>query len=166
MLRSSSARRTAVTRPTRNTICRICRVSRVRGCLPRCRRRLSGNCRSFYRLRGPGLALCVGRASGLVALAEAETLLQTGQAAACVVLAVEVSGPALSPVQLSDAAVALWLTADRDGIDPALPRLVSAAESFIPDDPTTALARALASQPGGAVCCDGETARFGGGCAR
>ena len=114
----------------------------------------------FYRLRGPGLALCVGRASGLVALAEAETLLQTGQAAACVVLAVEVSGPALSPVQLSDAAVALWLTADRDGIDPALPRLVSAAESFIPDDPTTALARALASQPGGEVCCDGETARL------
>lgn len=116
----------------------------------------------FYRLRGPGLALCSGRASGLLALAEAENLLCTRQAAACLVLAVEVAGAALSSSQLSDAAVALWLVADHESLDPSLPRLVSTTESYVADDPSTAIAHVLATAAGSTVVADAETSRLAG----
>ncbi len=116
----------------------------------------------FYRLRGPGLALCSGRASGLLAIGEAENLLSTGQAAACLVLAIEVAGASLSSVPRSDAAAALWLTRHPPACDGDLPRISATAESFFAGDPNRAVARSLAAMPSATVFADRETACLAG----
>ncbi len=112
----------------------------------------------FYRLRGPGLALCSGRASGILALSEAVSLLSTGQAAACLVLAVDVAGAALSLGPRSDAAVALWLTLDSADSGGSSPLIAATAEAFFAGEPKRAVARSLADLPVATVLADRETA--------
>lgn len=58
----------------------------------------------LHGLRGPGLAVVGTRAAGLQALAEAVELLQTDQAAACLVVAAEVADPAVLDAAVSDPA--------------------------------------------------------------
>lgn len=122
----------------------------------------NGELSILYRLRGPGLTVTMGATSGLCALAESLMFLQSQQASACLVVAVEVSRPALSSVPLEDAAVALWLS--RDASEPALASVAGSAESFHAGQPTVALSDALArwSASGDAVViCDEETAQMG-----
>ena len=114
----------------------------------------------LYRLRGPGLAVCMGQTSGLAALAEAELLLATRQAAACLVVAVEVADPVLSASPVQDAAVALWLTREDVPTQPGLADLSPVAESFVGGQGDRALGRVLRSLPA-AVLCDEESAQLG-----
>lgn len=118
----------------------------------------------LYRLRGPGLAVCMGQTSGLAALAEAELLLATRQATACLVVAVEVAEPVLSASSQQDAAVALWLTREDVPTQPGLADLSPVAESFVGGQGDRALGRVLRSLPAAEdarVLCDEESAQLG-----
>ncbi len=117
-----------------------------------------------YRLRGPGLTVTMGRTSGLCALAEADLLLATHQAEACLVVAVEVAQPVLSPVLLQDSAVALWLTRDEDSRASRLGTVASVSDSFCAEHGSVALGRVLSSLHGASdspIYCDEETVRIG-----
>jgi len=115
----------------------------------------------LYRLRGPGLMVSMGRTSGLAALIEAELLLRTNQAAACLVVAVEVAQPLFGEPAVADAAVALWLTrASTDVSARSLGTISSLAESFCGQQGAEALRRVLPAQTGTTtetILCDDET---------
>lgn len=108
----------------------------------------------LHGLRGPGLAVVGSRSAGLAALAEAGALLRSGQAAACLVVAVEVAAPALREAWaekdevVADAAVALLLTrADSPlaSAGAAFGYIIGAASAYQADAPTAALSRAAAA---------------------
>jgi hypothetical protein len=106
----------------------------------------------LHGLRGPGLAIVSGRSAGLEALAAAQALLQSNQADACLVVAVEVAAPLLSaaPVdqaeELGDAAVALLLTrADSPLAAPAFGYLLGTAAAYRTAGPAPAIAEAAES---------------------
>jgi len=117
-----------------------------------------------YRLRGPGLTVTMGRTSGLCALAEADLLLATHQAEACLVVAVEVAQPVFSSALLQDSAVALWLTRDEDSRASRLGTVASVSDSFCAGRGSVALSRVLSSFPGISdvpIYCDTETVALG-----
>jgi 3-oxoacyl-(acyl-carrier-protein) synthase len=106
----------------------------------------------LHGLRGPGLAVVSGRSAGLEALAEAQALLQLGEVAACLVIAVEVAAPLFAAGAedggLADAAVALLLT--RADSPLALPAahfgyVLGTAAAYRAEQPTPALAAAAAA---------------------
>jgi hypothetical protein len=120
----------------------------------------NGELSILYRLRGPGLTVTMGSTSGLCALAEAAMFLRMKQAAACLVVAVEVSHPALSSVPLVDSAVALWLTQDAAGS--SLASVTASDESFHAGCAATAFGEVLAKSPASAVVvCDEKSAQIG-----
>lgn len=107
----------------------------------------------LHGLRGPGLAVVGARSAGLAALAEASALLHSGQADACLVVAVEVAAPAVRETwaepdeQPADAAVALLLTrADSPLLagPAALGYIAGVTTAYQADAPTAALQRAAA----------------------
>ena len=117
-----------------------------------------------YRLRGPGLTVTMGRTSGLCALAEANLLLTTHQAEACLVVAAEVARPVLSSVLLQDAAVALWLTRDEGEPASHLGTIETVSDSFCAGQGSVALGRVLSSLhriSDVPIYCDGETVDLG-----
>jgi hypothetical protein len=126
----------------------------------------SGELSILYRLRGPGLMVSTGRTSGLAALVEAELLLRTNQAAACLVVAVEVAQPLFGAASVADAAVALWLTrATSDVSARSVGTISSIADSFCGRQSAEALHRVLPGQtghPAETIFCDDETLRLAG----
>lgn len=122
----------------------------------------NGELSILYRLRGPGLTVTMGSTSGLCALSESLLFLRAQQAAACLVVAVEVSRPAFSRVPLEDAAVALWISSDESGS--SLASVAGMAESFYAGHAADALQEALASlraSGDAVVVCDEESAQIG-----
>ncbi len=107
----------------------------------------------LHGLRGPGLAVVGARSAGLAALAEASALLHSGQAAACLVVAVEVAAPAVREAwaekdeEVADAAVALLLTrADSPlAAGAAFGYITGATVEYQADAPTVALGRVAAT---------------------
>lgn len=120
----------------------------------------NGELSILYRLRGPGLTVTMGPTSGLCALAESAMFLRMQQAAACLVVAVEVSHPVLSSVPLVDSAVALWLSREASGS--SLASLTATDESFHAGSAVSALTDLLARSPASAVVvCDETSAHIG-----
>lgn len=94
-----------------------------------------------HGLRGAGLSIVSGRAAGLEALAQAASLLDGGQAQACLVIGCEVADPALAEhatdAALCDGAAAILLT--RGTNDASRGLLVASSTNFIANDPAAAL---------------------------
>ncbi len=125
-----------------------------------------------HGLRGAGLSLVGDRSAGLQALSEAQALLASGQAGACLVLGCEIAAP-LYPqqaedAQLLDGAVAILLS-PAALVSADLPKgyLVGSAEAYCPGDPAAALHLALAelrarhpTAESAAAVCDPQTAVY------
>lgn len=116
----------------------------------------------LHGLMGPGLAIVSGRCAGLEALDEAQQLLATEQADACLVCAAEVAQPALQNETLLDGAAALWLVPAQRSQAAAGGYLSEVSAAFSVQGPGPALMQALAGvaniSAAQLVLCDEVTA--------
>ena len=125
-----------------------------------------------YGLLGSGLVVVGSRTAGLEAICEAQTLLRTGRASACLVIGCEVAAPAVperpEDADLCDGAVALLLESCDPQLTPGRAVLATSASCF-PDDPAGAVSAVLAElrdrRPPAAgarwqLLCDAQTRKY------
>jgi hypothetical protein len=122
-----------------------------------------------HGLLGAGLSIVSGRTAGLESVAQAESLLRSGQAQACLVIGCEVAAPALleypSDTGVCDGAAAILVR--RGTGDGCRGSIVTSTTMFVDGDPGAALvaciAELLEAAPRGQkpfLCCDPETRCF------